>query len=170
MLSAEGERQSLPRARELAQVLTRAGSRTQALLSGRTFTSWMVAVSAPFIAGWDLCDFTLERLARDAEHRRLTARGMAESASAARLTGLLAPLGWLPAWAYALLLRLLPLAIGQHGREVWLHHGPKIREQTRYSLQVALDNAARGGRAAPALQELSRRFERQRLLPANVTG
>ena len=166
VLSAEGERSSLSQARALADVLKRAGLPTRAMLSARAFTSWMMAVSAPLIAGWDLCDFALERLARDPVQRRLTARGIAESTGAIRVTGPLRVLTWLPAWMYALLLRVLPLVVGRNGREVWRHHGPKIRVQTRYTLQIALKNAADRGSASPALHALAERFERH--LRANV--
>lgn len=159
MLSAEGQRESLPAARELARALSRAGLPTRALLSARAFTRFLVAVSAPLIAGWDLCGFVLERLARDPEMRRLTARGIAESTRAFRVSGPLTLLGLLPAWAYAVLLRVLPHVVGRNGREVWLHHGPKIREQTRYTLQLAREHAAERGMEAPALQTLAERFE-----------
>jgi ketopantoate reductase len=159
MLSAEGEPDSLRPARELAAVLQQAGSPTRVMLSARAFTTWMVAVSAPLIAGWDVCGFVLERLAREPVQRRLTARAIAESTRALRLSGLWSLLTWVPAWAYALLLRALPWMIGRDGREVWLHHGPKIRDQTRHTLQIAMANAAERGTPAPALRTLAERFE-----------
>jgi len=164
VLSAEGERASLPRARELARALSLAGSPTRALGSARAFSSWMVALSGPFIAGWDLCGFALERLAREPATRRLTARAMAEAIAAQPRSGIMTLARWVPIWAYALLLRALPYVIGRSGREVWLHHGPKIRDQTRYSLQLAQRSAAQSGSPAPALDALAQRFERERPL------
>jgi hypothetical protein len=59
---------------------------------------------------------------------------------------------------------LLPHVIGPNGREVWLHHGPKIREQTRYCLELLQQSSA----PMPALRALSQHFER-RELPAQHT-
>jgi hypothetical protein len=122
----------------------------------------MMALSAPFLAAWDMCDYELERLAHNTELRRLTASAMVEAPRSLSFSGPSRLLRLLPALFWSCVLRVLPLVIGKNGREVWLHHGPKIREQTRYCLELLQQRAA----PMPALHALSERFEQR--LPPNV--
>jgi hypothetical protein len=61
----------------------------------------------------------------------------------------------LPAAFWSCVLRMLPRVIKANGREVWVHHGPKIREQTRYCLAF-LQQAPK---PMPALHALTQRYE-----------
>jgi 2-dehydropantoate 2-reductase len=157
IVSAEGERARLPAARALASALNKAGLRSIAMRSARNSMTLMMGLSAPFLAAWDVCDFELERLARDRELRKLTARAMVEAPRSLHFTGLGRLARLLPAWFWSLVLRLLPHLIGAHGREVWVHHGPKVREQTRYCLGLVQQTS----RPMPALHALAGRFERR---------
>ncbi|HET8938336.1 MAG TPA: 2-dehydropantoate 2-reductase N-terminal domain-containing protein [Polyangiales bacterium] len=155
IVSAEDEPDNLAPARELASTLDRAGLRSVGMLSARNSMRFMMALSAPFLAAWDVCNFELERLARNSELRRLTAGAMVEGARSQAFTGPSRLLQLLPALFWSCVLRLLPYVIGRNGREVWLYHGPKIREQTRYCLELLL----RSPTPAPALRALAQRFE-----------
>lgn len=154
LVSAEAERGNLHHARELALALNRGGLRSHAVLTARGPMQGMMALSAPFLAGWDLCDFQLGRLARDAQLRHLTARAMVEACHSQPFSGAARLLRLMPQLFWSALLRLLPWLIGANGREVWVHHGPKIREQTRYSLALLLASNAR----SPALHALHERL------------
>jgi ketopantoate reductase len=155
IVSADAERTSVTAARTLAQALDAAGLHTTSRLSVRNANTFMMAMGAPFLAAWDVCDFKLESLARDRELRRLTARAMAEAPRGLALSGPSRLLRLVPAWFWSGLLRLLPHVIGAHGREVWLHHGPKIRAQTRYCLARVQQTSV----PMPALHEIVKRFE-----------
>ena len=157
IVSAEGERASLQAARALARVLDQAGLRSTPMLSARNPMKLMMGLSAPFLAAWDVCDFELERLARDRTLRQLTARAMVEAPRSLQFTGLGALFRLIPAWFWSCVLRLLPHVIGARGREVWVHHGPKVREQTRYCLALV----QRSSTPMPALHELNNRFEQR---------
>ncbi len=157
IVSAEGEHTNLPETRALAHALDAAGLRSMAMLSARNPMKLMMGLSAPFLAAWDVCDFELERLARDRELRQLTARAMVEAPRTLQFTGLARLFRLVPVWFWSCVLRLLPRVIGAHGREVWVHHGPKVREQTRYCLAVVQQAAA----PMPALRALTQRFEQR---------
>ena len=155
IISAEEERDNLASARTLASALDDAGLRSVAMLSARNSMKFMMALSAPFLAAWDVCNFELERLARNDELRRLTAGAMVEGARSQAFTGPSRLLQLLPAVFWSCVLRLLPFVIGRNGREVWVYHGPKIREQTRYCLELLMQSTA----PLPALRALAQRFE-----------
>lgn len=155
IISAEGERDSLAPARALARALQSAGLRSIGLLSARNPMKLMMALSAPFLAGWDVCNFELERLAENNELRHLTAGAMVEAARSQVFSGPTRLLALLPALFWSCVLRVLPHLIGKNGRAVWVHHGPKIRDQTRYCLELLLQSSA----PMPALRALAQRFE-----------
>lgn len=157
IVSAEGDRSSSRAARALARALTQAGLRSTALLSARNPMKLMMALSVPFLAAWDVCDFQLERLGRDRALRQLTARAMVEVTRCSTLTGLSRFFWLLPAWLWSVVLRVLPHVIGAQGREVWLHHGPKVREQTRHCLAFVQQNHT----CMPALEAIAQRFEQR---------
>lgn len=157
IVSADGERANLKAARTLAHALDAAGLRSTAMLSARNPMTLMMGLSAPFLAAWDVCDFELERLARDRELRQLTARAMVEAPRHLHFTGMGRLFRLVPAWFWSGVLRVLPRVIGAHGREVWVHHGPKVREQTRYFLALIQGTAA----SMPALSALTQRFEQR---------
>jgi len=166
IVSAEGEPASLPAARTLARALDRAGLRSLSLRSARNPMKLMMALSAPFLAAWDVCDFELERLARDRELRQLTAHAMVEAPRSLHFSGLGRLFKLIPAWFWSLVLRVLPHVIGAHGREVWLHHGPKVREQTRHCLALVQQPSAH----QPALQALATRFEQRLAASSGVSS
>jgi ketopantoate reductase len=155
IISAEEITDNLASARTLASALDQAGLRSVAMLSARNPMKLMMALSAPFLAAWDVCNFELERLARNSELRRLTAGAMVEGARSQDFTGPSRMLKLLPAVFWSCVLRLLPLFIGRNGREVWVYHGPKIREQTHYCLERLLQSST----PMPALRALAQRFE-----------
>jgi ketopantoate reductase len=163
IVSAEGERASLEQALALARALDKAGLRSTSMLSARNPMKLMMGLSAPFLAAWDVCDFELERLARDRTLRQLTARAMVEAPRSLQFTAGGALFRLIPAWFWSLVLRLLPHVIGARGREVWVHHGPKVREQTRYCLELVQQTTV----PMPALHELKTRFDQRfpRALP-----
>lgn len=156
LISAEGERSNRPEARKLAAALSKAGLRTIALPSARNMMTLMARLSGPFLAAWDLCDFQLEQLSRDRALRQLAASALVETQRSTPLTGPSKLLRLLPRWFWSAILRLLPLIIGKHGRQLWLHHGPKVRAQTRDCLGQV--------QQTPAVSELRTRF-RQRFPP-----
>ena len=157
IVSAEGDRTSLNAARALARALREAGLRSTPLRSARNPMKLMMGLSAPFLAAWDVCDFELERLARDRELRQLTARAMVEAPRTVQFTGLGRLFKLIPAWFWSSVLRVLPRVIGAHGRAVWRHHGPKVRAQTRYCLALVTHTSL----PIPALHELAARFEQR---------
>jgi ketopantoate reductase len=157
IISADAERDSLPAARTLARTLSDSGLSSRAFLSARNYTRFMMSLSAPLLAAWDLVDFELERLAADTELRRLTAAAMVEAPRGMHFTGIAKLAHCMPALFWRGVLWLLPHVIGANGREVWRHHGPKIREQTRYCLTLLLRSPV----AMPALHTLAARFEQR---------
>jgi ketopantoate reductase len=166
IVSADRDRSRLPYARELAQLLTQAGLSSRAMLSAHNYMLFMVALSAPFLAAWDACHFDLERLANDTELRQLTARAMVEAPRAVNIGGPFRLLCLLPALFWSAVLRLLPHVIGRNGREVWRHHGPKVRVQTRYSLDLLL----RAAKPQPALRALADRFAQRHPRASSTPG
>ena len=163
IISADRDPAALPHARELAQLLTQAGLSSRAMLSAHNYMMFMMALSAPFLASWDECNFELERISQNTELRRLTARAMVEAPRAVSITGPFRMLRLVPATFWSCILRLLPRFIGKNGREVWQHHGPKVREQTRYCLELLL----RAATPLPAVQAIAARFARRH--PASLS-
>ena len=157
IVSAEGVKAQRSAARTLARTLNQAGLHSVSMLTSRNPMLLLNSLSGPFIAAWDLCDFQLERLAQDRELRQLTAKAMVEAPRNLPFTGW-GRLFWLiPAWFWSCVLWLLPRVIGARGREIWLHHGPKIREQTRYCLA----HVQRTTSPTPALHALAQRLDRR---------
>jgi ketopantoate reductase len=160
VVTSDGDRDGAADAAALATALAESGVPTRSMISMRSVITLLAALSTALTAGWDLCDFRLERLAKDRAIRALTARAMAEAARSLRWRGARRPLMWVPPLAYSLLLRILPFVVGRDGREVWLHHGPKIREQTQYFFDQVVGHADESATPLPALREL---FERWRM-------
>jgi ketopantoate reductase len=153
-VTPDGDRAHLAQARELAGALAHAGLPARSALSMSAPMRVLVAANSVLALGWDLCGWDLARLARDRELRRLTALAMHESA------GLALPARSVLRWlAFELCVRALARFMGPKGREVWLHHGPKIRGQTDDIVRKLLAEAEASSRATPALGDL---FERWR--------
>ena len=160
-ITPEGDRHALARARELARVLKHAGLATTSALSMRTMMLCLVGLNSVLALGWALCDWDLKRLVRQAELRTQTAAALRET-----LQLLLARSGWLQAWSaglplavYAFGLRLLARFMGPRGREVWRHHGPKIRQQTEYVVRELLARATAQSRSMLELRSLFARWQ-----------
>jgi hypothetical protein len=121
----------------------------------------MVLSNMALLPSWELCHWDISRLARDRPLRLATAAAMHQTVrrfapehGAARVIALA-----LPRAAYALLLRVLPWLMGSRARKLWLIHGPKVSEQTRYVLRELLERAAHEGTPLEALAQLTERWE-----------
>lgn len=154
-VTPDGERSWMPQAKELARALRRAGLPATTSLSMNAYMRFMTAVLTPLALSWDICGWQLRALARDAPLRLETACAIRES------VGLVVPprsaLRLLPVWFYEAFVRVLALFMGREAREVWLYHGPKIRDQTDAFVRELLQLAQR---EAPRPAALSRLFER----------
>lgn len=152
LVTPDGVRTQLGQARALARALTRAGIWTRASLSVTVPMRALSALVTVFTLGWSLCDWQLERFARQAGLRAHTATAMHE---ALRLVlPARSALHWVPRWVIACALRALPWFMGEHARVMWRSHGPKIRAQNAQVTRALLARAEREGRAAPVLASL----------------
>jgi ketopantoate reductase len=160
-VSAEGQPPLRDAARTLAAELARAGLPTSSVLDMGGMMRFMVMSNMALLPSWELCHWDIANLAADSELRWLTARAMHETArrfapdgGPARLLARLTP----PA-AYAFVLRILPWLMGARARKLWLIHGPKVTEQTRYFLREVLERAEREGAPLQYLAQLTARWE-----------
>lgn len=162
LISAEGEPRHLELARRLARALATAGVPARAVPRVPSAMQLLAHSVLALLPGWELCDWDIARLARDAELRGATADAMHELA---RTLGPKSGLGrvlarGLPRAFYPLALRVLPVLMGARDREVWRIHGPKIHEQTRFVLEGLLQRARRDGHALPNLSHVHKRWLR----------
>lgn len=156
-VTPDGQREHAPAAHELARTLAHAGLPARSARSMNGSMRFMVAMNSVLALGWDLCGWQLARLVRSPELRSATARAMHEAARVA-----LPPRSWLrplPAGLYGLALRVLALGMGRKGREVWLHHGPKIRPQTDAIVRQLVHELEQRGAPAHALRALQQRWQ-----------
>lgn len=157
-VTPDEQRALLPQAKLLAATLKEAGLPASSLLGMNAYMRFMAGVLSALSLSWDLCGWQLQGLAANAQLRRETARAMQD---AARL--LVAPGSWpllLPVWFYAAALRTGAWLMTPEGREVWLYHGPKIREQTDAFVREILAQHAEGTRPPAALSRLFERWQR----------
>jgi ketopantoate reductase len=163
-ISPEGQGELVERARALAGVLATAGLPTRFHLDMSGMMRLMVASNIALLPAWELCGWDIAKLARDPELRELTARAMHETARQfAPASGPAHAIGRaLPLFVYAMLLRVLPWLMGMRARKLWLIHGPKVGEQTRYVLHDLLARAKGAGVAVPHLAKLTSRWEEGR--------
>jgi hypothetical protein len=160
-ISPEGQRELADRARALAAVFAAAGLPTRFHLDMSGMMRLMVVSNIALLPGWELCGWDIAKLARDPELRELTARAMHETARQfAPASGPAHVIGrGLPLVFYTTLLRVLPWLMGMRARKLWLIHGPKVGEQTRYVLHELLARAARDKLPVPHLAKLTSRWE-----------
>lgn len=130
-ITPDGVRKQRAQAEQLAAALARAGLPTRAALSMARRMRVLTAAISVVALSWDLCEWQFERLARNAELRRTTARALSETISRPRL----------PVWLFDLTLRLVPYTVGAKGRSAWRQHGPKIRAQTDVIVRELLARA-----------------------------
>jgi ketopantoate reductase len=159
-VTPDGDRARLPTARELARALAHAGLPARSATSMSGTMRVLVAANSALALGWELCGWDLERLAHEPELRRLTGRAMHESARIALPAR--SVLRLVPAFGFELVVRALARFMGVKGREVWRHHGPKIRGQTDDIVRKLLDEAGAAALPTSALTDL---FERWRTRP-----
>jgi hypothetical protein len=147
LLSGEGDARADAAAAELAGVLDAAGVPARAVGSLRKSVVPMLAPGMVLMAGWELCGWDAERLARDGEVRGLTAAAMGEAAALVRgeVEGAARWVMHLPASAMGLLLRALPRLSNETVRRMWRYHGPKLRRQTREMLDELIARAGAAG-------------------------
>ena len=159
--SGEGDPESDKAAAEFAGALLAAGIPARAVPSAKRMLASLLAPGSALLAGWELAGWDALALARDGSLRKLTAQAIGEAARAVRDDDAdlsLRLLTLVPAAALDLLLRALPVAATANLREMWKHHGPKIRGQTREILDRAIERSRSD--ELPRLREL-----RARLLP-----
>jgi ketopantoate reductase len=160
-VSAEGQPAMRSAARELARTLADAGLPCRSILDMGGMMRLMVLGNMALLPSWELCHWDIALLARDRSLRLATAvamhqtvRRFAPERGVARAIALA-----LPRAAYAVLLRVLPWLMGARARKLWLIHGPKVSEQTRYVLRILLERAAREGTPLDAMAQLMARWE-----------
>jgi ketopantoate reductase len=161
-VSAEGQAELRGSATTLATVLADAGLPTRAAFDMGGMMKLMVLTNFALLPSWELCQWNIAALARDRALRLTTARAMHESVRVfAPERGLAHALAvGTPPAVYAFVLRILPWLMGARARDLWLIHGPKVSEQTRYVLRDLLARAKRQQVALPNLAELTARWEK----------
>lgn len=160
-VSAEGQHELRGSATTLATILADAGLPTRAVLDMGGMMKLMLLSNFALLPSWELCHWNIAALARDRALRLTTARAMHEAIrvfapdrGVARAIALGTPLA-----VYAFMLRILPWLMGARARELWLIHGPKVSEQTRYVVRDLLGRAKREKASLPNLEELTARWE-----------
>jgi len=154
MVSGEGDPRADERAKEFAAALHAAGLPARAVPSVRRATAAPMATGVALLAGWELADWDIARLARDGALRKLTARAMGEAAKLARTDGdhLGKLLAFAPGMALDLVLATAPRVMPRNVDAMWRVHGPKIRAQTRRVLDELLAKAEAS--RSPHLREI----------------
>jgi ketopantoate reductase len=160
-VSAEGQAELRGSANTLATILADAGLPTRAAFDMGGMMKLMVVSNIALLPSWELCHWNIAALASDRALRIATAHAMHESVRVfapergiARAIARRTPLA-----VYAFVLRVLPWLMGGRARELWLIHGPKVSEQTRYVLRDLLGRATRQQASVPHLAELTARWE-----------
>src|SRR5205085_345882 len=82
--SGEGDARGDEAAGAFAREIDEAGVPMRAVPSARRSLAPLLAPGTVLLAGWELCRWDVDALARDADVRRLTAAAMAEAAQAMR--------------------------------------------------------------------------------------
>jgi hypothetical protein len=160
-VSADGQAELRGSATTLATVLADAGLPTRPAFDLGGMMKLMVLSNFALLPSWELCQWNISALAADRALRLTTARAMHESVRVfAPEHGLARALAvGTPAAFYAFVLRILPWVMGSRARDLWLEHGPKVSEQTRYVLRDLLGRAKRQHAQMPNLAELTARWE-----------
>jgi ketopantoate reductase len=153
VVTPDGQRALLPEAKQLARTLRDAGLPTSASLDMSTYTRFMVAILSALGLSWDLCSWELQALPRDSALLQQTARAMKEAVGL--VMGSRSALRLIPVWTYRTGIRIAARVMGAEGREVWRHHGPKVRAQNDALVRELLELAP-----APPPAALTALFER----------
>jgi len=172
LTSAEGLLALVPEARALARVLREAGLPARSTRDMGGMMRLVFTVTSVLLPSWQLCDWDSMRLARDRQLRWQTARAMHETVRAvAPERGLARWLArGLPVLVYAVALRVWPLLMGAPARKLWRQHGPKLTEQTRFSLNQLLERAERAHVPLEQLARLSQRWNTELALPPSAAS